>query len=252
MQNFTQLLFTLVITMTSAAVVAQNPYQLFRPDVQYLYQVSEEDEPEQLLGMRLNDEPCAEAYRSVSTLSDLGCPEIVPSFAGYRVCQGPDTTTLQFDSLGQLILLPGAHVGRVWTAASTPDGEVGARVSGVAYGDVLGLMDSVKSIELFSAASGEVFGEPIRISRHYGLVSGKYFYDLAGRGEASLALAGMSEPRVGVQNFGAADVLDVRVGDEWHYRTFEASENTAEFTETGDLIDEWSDSMGSSELPFPH
>ncbi|MEL7160881.1 MAG: T9SS type A sorting domain-containing protein, partial [Bacteroidota bacterium] len=215
---------------------AQYAYQLFHPDVQYLYEqpvlyqppLSSYSGQPLLLGMKLNGDDCAEAYPSLSVAPGY-CLEVVPSFAGYEVCQREDSTWLDFRELGRMLLLPTATVGREWTAMATDTGAIRARVTEVALTDFLGFTDSVKSITLYYADSEVPIGEPVRISKQYGLITAKLFWSVAELGHLTLELAGMDEPFAGLQDFTSADVLDVQTGDEWHYETSAINHGTSDY-----------------------
>ncbi|MEO0734500.1 MAG: hypothetical protein AAFZ52_16810, partial [Bacteroidota bacterium] len=220
------LLFSLLFVAFDG-LFAQRDYQLFRPGVQYLYEqpfvdppplVSYSREEPHLLGMLLDADGCAEAYSSLDVATDY-CVSVVPSFAGYRVCQGMDSTWLDCGEHGRLLLLPGAKVSAEWTALQAETGAIRARVTELAEEDFLGSTDSVKSITLYYADSNAPIGAPIRISKQYSLISGKFFWNLAAQGEDELPLVGLGDPERGLQNFTAEDVLDVQLEDEWHYQT---------------------------------
>jgi hypothetical protein len=92
---------------------------------------------------------------------------------------------------------------------------VHATVTGIELTDFFGLTDSVKTIA-FSREDGSSLGTT-RISKQYGLIEGRFFYDLTY--PHSLPLAGMSEPEVGVQLPPPAAYDSLRVGDILHATT---------------------------------
>ncbi|MFK8165727.1 MAG: T9SS type A sorting domain-containing protein [Lewinella sp.] len=191
-------------------------WQLFRPGVQYLYEKPSFDQPE-YLGMKLTGNGEEAAFESLRG-EDINCRQLVPSFAGIRVRQEPELTTLLFYS-DSLHLRPGAQIGEGWIANDTTL----ATVDSIVWETFLGLNDSVKYISFEQRITGEPIGTPIRISKLYGLLTATYFYDLDS--EEALPLAGMSKPEVGLQAPSFQSLTDFSAGDEYHTRIINTVED---------------------------
>ena len=199
-------------------------YVLFRPGVQYIFTDSlvqanpfntgslATDSP--LIGMRIGYDagPRQRAYVSRTAYHTLDhfydCSYLLPSFAGTEIEERGGTTTLYFGDTASMVLYPALPPGSSWMA--TP--HVRAEVLSVAEGTVLdGLTDSLKTIRLLDDRTTPATVRNLVVSKHYGLVRGFYFYDLAGR-RSPLQLSGLSSPRMGIQNPTLEEVVDVPVG----------------------------------------
>jgi hypothetical protein len=119
---------------------------------------------------------------------------------------------MYMDSSRYLLLLIKGAAGRRWIAYRNDTLTVEARVTGIELGNFFGIADSVKTIA-FSRQDGSSLGTT-RISKRYGLIGGRFFYDLTDT--RSLPLAGMSSPEVGVQLPPPAAYNTLRVGDVVH------------------------------------
>lgn len=227
MRTFSVLLVALLMTVQA---FAQNDYQLFRADVQYLYQhqLPANAVTSPLLGIRLGNSPCYTTYESVlPNFPDdmLDCALRVPAFAGSEICQEAGLTRLNLQSDEDplwLELYPQAAVGTQWFAAFVSD-SIFAEVTRVEQTDFLGLTDSVKSIEFYNRnEQGNLEAlydlPPLRISKNYGLVSAVFLHWL-GTDIGSIELVGMSQPEVGIQNPERANVFNLSIGDEFHWYT---------------------------------
>ncbi len=217
-------LFILVlIVFTVPALTAQFDYQLFRPDVQYLYEnysiesssfrsfQSETDSP--IVGMKTDERECQDLYR---TISSWQC-QPGPSFAGYKICQSPDATIMHMGERDSFRLETQALLGDSWTAGLMDNIVVTGRVTDVDTMSFLGLLDSVKTISFFHSEADTLFSLPVIISKNYGLVSCVRLGARRGGLRASpLTLLGMSEPEVGLQNYTDEEVFDLQAGDKFH------------------------------------
>ncbi len=229
----------LVLTISSQ-VFAQDAYQLFRADVQYIYrhQLPANEVTSPLLGIRVGESPCQTTYESVlpDFLNDaLDCGVRVPAFPGSEICREGAMTRLNLQSDEDplwLELQTDAPVGTQWLAAITSD-SVFAQVTAVESAEFLGLTDSVKTIEFYSRdEQGNLTpiydSAPLRISKNYGLIKGVFLHWL-GTDLGGIELVGMSEPEVGIQNPDRASIFNLSVGDEFHWSTI----NTEIFPEGG-------------------
>lgn len=219
------LLFSCLLFLTLSH--AQPPYQLFRPGVQYLYahELPASDFTSLLLGVRVGEEQCHIMYESLQPnlpANDPECLVRVPAFIGSEVCQTATTTTLNLGSDEDPLLLtlfPQNAVASTWLATVVATDSIYAKVDGVIWTSVLGLTDSVKTINLYTIENGDFSPlynmAPIRISRNYGLVTGVFLHWL-GTPTGPVELVGMSEPAVGIQNPNREQVFQLTAGDELH------------------------------------
>ena len=218
---------SVLLCLTLLQLFGQEPYQLFRPNVQYLYQ---HDFPSgfavsPLLGIKVQDSPCQTTYDSVLPNLPEDMPDClvrVPAFTGSEICQDGPTTLLNLQSDEDplwLELHQQAPLGALWLAALTPD-SIFARVEAIAEQGFLGLTDSVKSIALYlkneQGALIPLYEEaPLQISRTYGLVRGVVLPWL-GADVGNVHLAGLSNPLVGIQNPNRGKIFGLQLGDEIH------------------------------------
>jgi hypothetical protein len=222
-------LFTLgIITMAVFNLSAQFDYQLFRPDVQYLYEnykvqpenfiwlQSETASP--IVGMKTDARECQELYQS---LSNNGC-RLGPSFAGYEICQSPGFTIMFMGEDQYLRLETQQPIGGSWTVGLVNDSLVTGRVTTIDTMSFLGLLDTVKTISFYHQETGLLVGQPVLISKQYGLVAAARFNGTLNTFPGgSLKLLGMSSPAVGLQNYTDDEVFDIQPGDVFH--TYETS-----------------------------
>lgn len=210
---------------------AQYAYQLFRPGVQYLYEhdLPITDYTSPLLGIRLEGAACQVMYESLQPdipSGDASCLKKVPSFIGSEICQSPEQTSLNLgtdEDPQWLQLFPGALPGTSWLATVNGNDSIYAKVDNLAWTSVLGLMDSVKTIGLYSKQPGgqliALYNEaPLQISRNYGLVRGVFLHWL-GSSSGNIDLVGMSNPQVGLQNPDRQSIFQLQAGDELHLLT---------------------------------
>jgi hypothetical protein len=207
---------------------SQYPYQLFRPGVQYLYEhdLPATDYTSPLLGIRLNGAACQVMYESLQPnipSGDLSCFTKVPSFIGSEICQSAGQTSLNLgtdEDPQWLLLFPGAQPGTSWLATVQNNDSVYAKVDHLEWTNVLGLMDSVKTIGLYiKNAQGQFLAlyeeAPLKISRNYGLTQGVFLHWL-GVPASTIDLVGMSTPLVGLQNPDRQRIFQLQSGDQLH------------------------------------
>jgi hypothetical protein len=214
----------LLFLLTSLTLSAQHEYQLFQPGVQYLY--SNPDtvffqnaiRDSQYYGVKVDSAGCQELYGTLRYYNEA--THRLPSPFGYRICQGPDSTRMYMDSTRYFVLFTGEgdpdSYRDGWIAYTDDSLTVHATVTGTEQADFFGITDSVKTIA-FSRADGSSLGTT-RISKNYGLIGGRFFYDLTQ--PDPLPLAGMSNPEVGVQLPPSAAFNTVREGDVVHVNRF--------------------------------
>ncbi len=208
---------------------AQSDWQLFRPGVQYLFDYENAGFLESpLLGVKISAEPCTEMYPTLRFRGEFECNEIAASFLGYEVCQTQDEAQLRVRNDEYVTIRTNTAVGEVWPAYAFNGDTVWAEVVSIQDMDFLGLTDEVKSIYFYRQETGgaQVFipaeNHPILVSRQYGLISSFWFRDFPNyTSEAPIEsmlmpLAGLSEPEVGLQNPGWADIFSFQTGDELH------------------------------------
>lgn len=218
-------IFLLIFAVQS--LTAQTPYQLFRPDVQYLYHnpLVQNEIGSPLVGIQLTEATCNFTYDTAVYEEEggFGCVRRYPSFIGHEVCKGASLTRLNIQSDEDpfyLDIFVQQPAGTTWIANDDTADTIIARVDEIILADVLGLVDSIKHIGLYRMNTDgtlmPLHEEPsLAISRQYGLVSATFLptvYEERG----SFTLAGMSEPSVGVQNPTNETILDLNIGDEQH------------------------------------
>ncbi len=236
-----KLTHTIVFALLAGCALAQGDYQLFRPDVQYLYAnpLPQDGYVSPLLGVRVGEEPCAYTYESILPMYEEEqpggyCYRRAPAFVGRYVCQGDELTRLNIgtEAAPQYVdLRPNAALGEVWLVTDAPYSIYG-RADSVRWENTLGLWDSVKYIGLYALDSAEELvpvsaDGPIKVSKQYGLVRGVFVPTLT-EGLGALELVGMSHPEVGFQNPDRAAIFQLQVGDTLHIRNY----NTVTLGET--------------------
>lgn len=207
---------------------SQYPYQLFRPGVQYLYEhdLPATDYTSPLLGVRLSGAACQVMYESLQPnipSGDLSCFTKVSSFIGSEICQTAGQTSLNLGTNEDpqwLQLFPGTQPGTSWLATVQGNDSVYAKVDHLEWTSVLGLMDSVKTIGLYTKTPQGQFlalyeEAPLKIGRNFGLIQGVFLHWL-GVPAGTIHLAGMSTPLVGLQNPYRQGIFQLQTGDELH------------------------------------
>ncbi|MFZ4455849.1 MAG: T9SS type A sorting domain-containing protein [Bacteroidales bacterium] len=150
------------------------------------------------------------------------------SWIGKRVVVKSNGDNCFINKDGDSILLKTKAVLKdSWTAYSKGNLLIiTAEVTGYEKSMFLGLEDSVKTItfHVFDATMkpkpNGYDGKQIKISKHYGIVESKSFYifpnEIDNSFDLNFTLAGMTNPKVGVQNLTANDIWDYNEGDEYH------------------------------------
>jgi len=222
----------LSLLFSAPFLFAQSDWQLFRPGVQYLFDYENAGSPESpLLGVKIGAEPCTEMYPALRFRGESECNEIAASFLGYEVCQTQDEARLRVRDDEYVTIRTNTDVGEVWPAYVQNGDTVWAEVFSIEDMDFLGLTDDVKSIKFYRQESGgaqefiPAENHPILVSRQYGLISSFWFRDFPNYNNDApiesipMLLAGLSEPEVGLQNPGWADIFNLQTGDELHILT---------------------------------
>lgn len=165
-------------------------------------------------------------YRNITGLRALDdyciLPE-EPSFLGADVYSDSagvfyfitdDSLEIRIESL--------AEVGHSWVMFQNNSGAFfRANVENIEEGNVLGHPDSIKIISMQAYNN---IGQPvnngyndvrIQLSKSFGLINAIDFY-LFPEWSPTCSLAGMSNPRSGVNNIGFAEFFDMEIGDEFH------------------------------------
>ena len=238
MRLFYTALFVLFCTHAKSQTIpdsigapAQNDYQLFRPGVQYLYenpafQGSPTLISTQYYGVKVDALDRQALYGSLAP--DEECIRRVPSPFGYEIAQYADSTVMYFGE-DSLVLYQTAPVSTRWLARRDSTGtETFAQVLSVEFAEVLGQPDTLKTIAFYGANDDIPTDVPAVISQRYGMVSGPRFYQPA-EATAPLEVAGMSQPRVGVQLPAATDYASVAVGNIFHLETVRLGYDASRF-----------------------
>ena len=214
-------IFTLLILVfTGIPLFAQSDFLLFQPEVQYLYEdlsftPEEQVYTSQFYGVRLSEAECQDLYASLNFERSRGNPCItsVPSPFGYGLCQRGDSVVMDFAELGSMVLYPRAAVDSVWTAVEDGLGSISAVVTAAGRESFLGVTDSVRTIKFFNSL-GDTLNEA-KISQHYGLVAGTFFYQLS-PDSPSLILGGTSLESLGRQLPPEEVYGTLAAGDQFH------------------------------------
>ncbi|SEP84618.1 T9SS type A sorting domain-containing protein [Neolewinella agarilytica] len=217
------LLLTIIIfSLCVSSLTAQFDYQLFRPGVQYLYE-RYSLEPENyhdypffiespIVGMKTDARTCQPLFESFYSSHDCGPG---PSFAGYAICQSSDSTIMHMGGSEYFRLQTQDQIGSSWTAGRIGGVVAIGKITSIDTMSFLGLMDTAKTITFHHPETDTLLGPPIIISKNYGLISAAWF----GRMEdnRSMPLRGLSNPKVGLQNFTDEEVFDISAGDVFHF-----------------------------------
>ncbi len=217
--------FSFLLVLCSFAIQAQSDWQLFRPDVQYLYANSNAGYTESsVLGVKIGTDSCTAMYPALRWYGDWECNEITSSFIGYEVCQTDSLTRFRLTDTDYFSIRHKADLGEQWPAWNWNDQTVWGRVGEIVLVDFLGLSDSIKCVYFFTIdENGEPTflpapGRPMKISKQYGLVEALWLRDFPDTTRV-LPLIGLSEPSTGLQNPGKADIFSLQPGDELHIVT---------------------------------
>ena len=224
--NMKHLLTTAIIVLAVFNLSAQFDYQLFRPDVQYLYENYHLEAEEfrfyqstiesPIIGMKTDERECQPLYKSFTT----NACQPTPSFAGFEICQSPDFTIMYMGGSDYFRLETQASIGDSWTAGLIDTIVANGRVTQIDTMSFLGLIDTVKTISFFHPETDTLLGSPVIISKNYGLITCARFGKVNRFGfNEPLTLLGMSSPSVGLQNYTDEEVFAVEAGDVFH--TFE-------------------------------
>ncbi len=217
-----------IIFLLTTTLFAQTDYTLFREDVQYLYSNPLSNSVAgPVLGINVTEE-CSDTYTTaidISLLPDFfpDCPGCIfgyaqiPAFAGYKICQTTDTTSLQIEEFRYFTILQQASVGESWLATTQGNTPIYATVDSVCSGNFLSLTDSLKYISLHADSIASAPLTSIIISRSYGLIKGTLFWDVLNFPE-NVWLIGMSNPVAGRQLPNAHDFFDDPRPQELHLR----------------------------------
>jgi len=219
----------LSLLFSAPFISAQSDWQLFRPEVQYLFDYESASYLESpLLGVKIDAEPCTQMYPALRFRGEFECNEIAASFLGYEVCQTQEEARLRVRDGEYVTIRTTTAVGEVWPAYAFNGDTVWAEVVSIQDMDFLGLTDDVKSIYFYRQESGgaqefiPAENHPILVSRQYGLISSFWFRDFPNYSSEApsestlMPLSGLSEPEVGLQNPGWEDVFSFQTGDELH------------------------------------
>jgi hypothetical protein len=214
---------------------AQSDWQLFRPGVQYLYNYSDAGYWESpILGVKVGVDTCTEMYRSLRWRGESECNEFSSSFIGYAVCQTENLTRLLVHEGKHVTIRQAAALGEEWLAYAYSNDTIWAKAYLIQEETFLGLTDSVKAIHFYRKHhTGALIyvpanNRPIKISKQYGVISTFWFRDFPLTGEwianspLLLSLAGLSNPKTGLQNPGRAEIFNLQAGDEIHIRKRDA------------------------------
>ncbi|WP_116106667.1 T9SS type A sorting domain-containing protein [Lewinella sp. IMCC34191] len=221
--NVTRIIPLLLFLISFCKLTAQSDYQLFRPEIQYLYEDDEytpfdQFQRSQFYGVRVDGTGCQELYASMA-LGEGGkqpCLRRLPSPFGYSICQEADSTVMDFLEQGTMVIYHGAPVGTRWKARQEGEIILTGVVDTIVQESVLGITDSVKRIVLLTQRGDTL--HRLAISHTYGVVRSGFLYELPPAGR-TLTLAGTSQGELGRQLPADSTYGQVRVGDRYDTET---------------------------------
>jgi hypothetical protein len=168
--------------------------------------------------------------RSLERLSQCFSP-YSPSWAGSKIIVRADGTNVYFNhDNDSIVIKTQAALHEKWTAFKSVYTRIDAEIIHFEKASLLGLDDSIKTIQ-FQAynSSGNVIENPVNymhleLSQHYGwkkavnfnLFPGKYVNYLPQMRFETGELIGMTNPRIGRQNLTWFEVFDFQPGDVLH------------------------------------
>lgn len=126
----------------------------------------------------------------------------------------------------QMTIKPLATLNETWFFSLLPNSDyIEATLSDISFKNVLGVMDSVKTITLQAknSSNGNIphlfNGQEIKFSKNHGFVK---IFDVFNfpLDTISYDLVGASNPDRGIVNLTARDIYDYEVGDEFHTTTY--------------------------------
>lgn len=230
-------LFFTFIVFQVLSLNAQN-YQIIRSDRTVMYERGE------ILSVKTDSFKVIEGDTILHLLPNIhpsyydaenerDCYEIFgPSFLGHQVVVKKDGDNLVFNKHNDTIKIKTqAKLGESWLAFDKPGSpKILAIVIKHDLVDVLGVMDSVKTIQF---TTNDVLSEPlddlvlhdtIQISKHFGIIKTIGFREFpfcekrvySENCNRNLKLIGYNNPENGVQNLTWFDVYDFQVGDVLH------------------------------------
>jgi len=163
-----------------------------------------------------------------------------PTFLGHQIIIQKDGDNLLFNKQKDTITIKAtAKLGESWLAFNKPDHPtILATVIEHKLADVLGLMDSIKSIYLtakdtLSEPLDNLVNDTIEISKHFGVTKTIAFSKFP-KSYGRLQMVGYNNPERGIQNLTWFDVHDYQVGDVLH--TFYTLNYNEAFQETKTIL----------------
>ena len=210
-------LYLLLVFAFTSSLAGQTDYHFFQPEVQYLFKNAHQlvdETTSRHTGIRVEDDECSELYRTVIEKDGPNSINfydhlIVPSFAGLRICQTPDSIRLEVGKENDVVILQHAEVGEAWNVTVEDSILVTGRVDSIRAVEIDGAIDSVKYINFFKADT-LLLEAPVELSKGNGLRKAAYFWGL-------LSIPGileLEEDPVEIPNWET--VHSFAVGDEYH------------------------------------
>lgn len=215
----------------------EGAWQMFHPYRELLY--ADESSYRGVLGLRVDSVALDESVHyifnhNIQMEGGEWCnTPFGPSWMGRKVSIGPDGENTFFNKIGDTIrVLSLARTGESWLCYKGDDFYVEAMVVDQDTMGFLGVVDSVKTIgfEVFDLDSARV-DHPLDqmsmlISKTHGAIqvlNFKLFPDIMEYGYGyyrdqvgMYELKGMTDPALGLQNFGWKEIFGFAVGDEFH------------------------------------
>jgi hypothetical protein len=160
---------------------------------------------------------------------DEECPVTVAGpWFGDKLIIKPDGQNIFFNKvLDSVFIETNAHLNDTFLVYTYPTGEwIKGTVNLIEASTILGEIDSVKTIDLFSnSLEFDVLTPSIKLGKNSGFVQIFSLYDFPAVNN-TLTLVGSEFPRVGLTRRKRGEIFDFQVGDSLNYSTNESNTNT--------------------------
>lgn len=221
-------LYLLLVFAFTSSLAGQTDYHFFQPEVQYLFKNAHQlvdETTSRHTGIRVEDDECSELYRTVIEKDEPNSINfynhlIVPSFAGLRICQTPDSIRLEVGKENDVVILQHAEVGEAWNVTVEDSILVTGRVDSIRAVEIDGAIDSVKYINFFKG-DALLLVAPVELSKANGLRKAAYFWGLLSMRETLDLVEPFNIPTW-------ETVHSFAVGDEYHVESV-----TTEYVDVG-------------------
>lgn len=219
------LLFTCITTLFTNAY----NYQAVYSHRTVFFQEAEEVLPIKIDSIKINGDTILYPIRSIETV-DYSCFDPKgASWMGKKIIVNQNWNYFFNAQNDTIKFKTSASLNESWDVYSSPEMLIKGTVISIDTVHFLGLVDSVKTIELkaytitLNALPHKLDSKKIRISKHYGFIDAMNFNSWPAyqftyiQGDIfQPTLAGMTNPEIGIQNLTWFKVFDFQPGDEIH------------------------------------